>query len=483
MISVVVVSHSHALAQAAVQLAREMVPEGSGPRLAVAAGLDETTLGTDAAAIAAALEEVDSPDGVLVLVDLGSALLSTEMALEFVDPELAARVKISAAPLVEGLVAAVVSAASGAGLDAVNREACRGLAAKQAQLGVVPAPGDGPAAAADHAAGEGEEAGRTSDDALEWRHVLDLTHGLHARPAGALVSALTGLDAEVTLRIAGRENSVDAASITQVQTLGARCGDELVAELRGPDAELARRALDELARASFGENADEATPDTTGGTLPTQGTGSDQGLADHPAGDGELLVADTPSPDDLPVHHLDLHVDTSRYLQGAHTQELDRIEAAVRRVDELLQQLTQPPADQVSVAVLGAIRAMLHDPGLAKGFRRATCSGHSAPQAVRETLQASIEVFQNLQDAYLRERATDLRALQRLLLTALVGLPVALRQPPAGHAVQVPELDAVVAAQLDPSRTPLVLVDSAEQTGHGVIVARARGLGLVLGPR
>ena len=66
----------------------------------------------DAAAIAEAIERVGSPDGVLVLMDLGSALLSAEMALEFLDPELAGRVRLTPAALVEGLVAAVVTASA-----------------------------------------------------------------------------------------------------------------------------------------------------------------------------------------------------------------------------------------------------------------------------------------------------------------------------------------------------------------------------------
>ena len=114
MIGIVVVSHSRTLGYAALALAEEMVPEEARPRVAVAAGLDETSFGTDAAAIADAITEVDSPDGVLILMDLGSALLSAEMALEFVEPDLAARVRLSPAPHVEGLVSAHVTAGTGA---------------------------------------------------------------------------------------------------------------------------------------------------------------------------------------------------------------------------------------------------------------------------------------------------------------------------------------------------------------------------------
>lgn len=122
MIGIVVVSHSRPLAEAPDGRLRDAVT-GEGPKIAVAAGSDDGALGTDAAAIALAIGEVDSPDGVLVVLDLGSALLSSELAVEFLDDEVAERVRISPAPLVEGLLAAVVTAAAGSSLDAVDREA------------------------------------------------------------------------------------------------------------------------------------------------------------------------------------------------------------------------------------------------------------------------------------------------------------------------------------------------------------------------
>lgn len=131
MIGIVVVSHSRPLAEAAVALASEMASDG--PAIAVAAGV-EGGFGTDAQAIASAIEQVDSPDGVLVLLDLGSAILSTEMAVEFLDPDLASRVKISPAPLVEGLIIAMVAGKTGLPLDAVESEAAQGLLPKQMQL-------------------------------------------------------------------------------------------------------------------------------------------------------------------------------------------------------------------------------------------------------------------------------------------------------------------------------------------------------------
>ncbi|WP_376768556.1 PTS-dependent dihydroxyacetone kinase phosphotransferase subunit DhaM, partial [Pseudonocardia pini] len=83
-VGLVVVSHSRALGEAAALLAREML-HGDEVRIEVAAGLDADTLGTDATAIADALTRADSGSGVVVLMDLGSAVLSAELALELLD--------------------------------------------------------------------------------------------------------------------------------------------------------------------------------------------------------------------------------------------------------------------------------------------------------------------------------------------------------------------------------------------------------------
>ncbi|QCV88234.1 dihydroxyacetone kinase [Acidipropionibacterium jensenii] len=132
-VGIVVVSHSRPLARAAVELAEQMVPT-SRPPMRIAAGLDENTLGTDATAVSAALEELSECSGVLVMVDLGSSILSAEMALELVDPELAAKVRVSPGPLVEGLVVAVVTASTGADLDSVADQTARALEPKIQQL-------------------------------------------------------------------------------------------------------------------------------------------------------------------------------------------------------------------------------------------------------------------------------------------------------------------------------------------------------------
>ena len=137
MIGLVVVSHSLKLAETALELALAMVPNGA-PRVVLAAGAGTDAdgipiIGTDAMKVATAIDELADTDGVLVLMDLGSAVLSAELALELRMSDV--EVTLSAAPFVEGLLAAVVRAAGGASLAEVAAEARGALAPKSGQLG------------------------------------------------------------------------------------------------------------------------------------------------------------------------------------------------------------------------------------------------------------------------------------------------------------------------------------------------------------
>ena len=124
-VGLVVVSHSAKVAEGVVELAAQMAAE---VRIRAAGGTADGGIGTDATLIAEAVEAADDGDGVLVLVDLGSAVLSAQLAIdELVDHERRSRVRISEAPLVEGAVIGAVQASTGSALDEVD-EAARAAA-------------------------------------------------------------------------------------------------------------------------------------------------------------------------------------------------------------------------------------------------------------------------------------------------------------------------------------------------------------------
>ena len=189
MVGIVVVSHSAELARAAVDLALQMV-NGPAPRIEIAAGTADERLGTDAARVAQAIEAADDGEGVVVIMDLGSAILSAELALEFL-PEPRIKTRLVPAAFVEGIFAAVISAAGGAQLDAVARDAEEALEAKaaqldQAQLSQSQLPGDAVAPA-------------ISRPAIIAETTVVNPDGIHARPAALIVQTLASFDAHVTI--------------------------------------------------------------------------------------------------------------------------------------------------------------------------------------------------------------------------------------------------------------------------------------------
>jgi phosphoenolpyruvate---glycerone phosphotransferase subunit DhaM len=124
-VGLVVVSHSAKVAEGVVEMAAQMA---TGVRIEAAGGTDEGGIGTDATLIAEAIAAADSGDGVLVFADLGSAVLSAQLAIdELVDEQRRGSVRIADAPLVEGAVIAAIQASTGSSLDEVA-EAARGAA-------------------------------------------------------------------------------------------------------------------------------------------------------------------------------------------------------------------------------------------------------------------------------------------------------------------------------------------------------------------
>ena len=117
MVGLVIVSHSTKNAEGVVEIAAQMA--GSELKLVAAGGLPNGEIGTDAVRISRAIAEADTGDGVVVLADLGSAVLSTETAMEFLTEEAQSRVRIADAPIVEGAVSAAIQATIGSPLEKV----------------------------------------------------------------------------------------------------------------------------------------------------------------------------------------------------------------------------------------------------------------------------------------------------------------------------------------------------------------------------
>lgn len=227
-VALVLVSHSRDLANGTVELAGQMAP---GVLLVPVGGTPDGQLGTDFDGIERAFAQATA-DGrsAVVLMDLGSAVLTTESVLDLADEDLVARVRLADAPFVEGAVAAAVTAHGGADLEAV-------LAAAEGAGRMYPIEKAASAAPTEPA-----------DDGVvrETRTLLN-PMGLHARPAAVISRMLASYDAKVTV------NGVSAASVLALMKLGATQGTELRIEAEGPQAEEAVKVFVTEVERGFGE--------------------------------------------------------------------------------------------------------------------------------------------------------------------------------------------------------------------------------------
>ena len=120
MVGLVIVSHSAKIAEGIKELALQMASDYTG--LYAAGGLEDGEIGTDAVRIMDAIRSADSGDGVVVLADLGSGIMSAETAIELLEDE-GITVKIADAPIVEGAIVAAVEASVGSPLEDVLQAA------------------------------------------------------------------------------------------------------------------------------------------------------------------------------------------------------------------------------------------------------------------------------------------------------------------------------------------------------------------------
>jgi phosphoenolpyruvate-protein phosphotransferase/dihydroxyacetone kinase phosphotransfer subunit len=483
-VGIVVVSHSADLARGVVELAREM----GGEDLAIedAGGLEDGTVGTDAERVRAAIERAMSDDGVLVLMDLGSALMSAEMAVEFLEG--GGPVMLSEAPLVEGAVAAAAAARGGASLEDVRAEAARAFEMKAAQLG-----GEEPQAAAAGAAevgaAEADGAGAGPEPDARARIPVLNEIGLHARPA-ALVVALAGrFDADLRLAKEGGPGPVSARSLTGLMTLVARKGDKLLAIASGPQAAEAVAALEELAAEGFGEGAvaersATAEPEPEVPTIPMIAVVGDA-AAEPPAAGARLQgIAASSGIVLAPVRHLGLNTDVAEEREsegaGVESRRLESARDAARVAIERDRDEVAGRGAASEAEIFTAHLALLDDDAMLTRARAGIDAGASAETAWRTASDETAAQWRGLDDQLLRERAADVEDVGRRVLAALAGREA--RPALAGEGIVVAaELTPRDTAALDPTVVKAIATARGTPTAHAAILARALGLPAVVG--
>ncbi|MBV9837746.1 MAG: phosphoenolpyruvate--protein phosphotransferase, partial [Solirubrobacterales bacterium] len=479
MVGIVVVSHSETLAEGVVTLAREM--GGEELALEAAGGTEEPgALGTDAERVRAAIERARSEDGVLVLMDLGSALMSAEMAIELL-ADASVPVRLSEAPLVEGTVAAAVAARGGGTLEEVEAEARGALAMKASQLGAEPSgsaqperpPSRAPATAPPDAEAE-----------LEVRNEV----GLHARPAARFVALLRGLDAEVLVSKRGGGGPVGARSLTNLVSLGVRRGDTLQVSASGPEARRAIDSLRELAEQGFGDGLADGPPPGRAAGAPVRAAaeGADRpSTEEDPPSAGESLTGVAASPGIAWAPAYVLHARATLPAAapaGTPGEEHERLHEALTQARRALQRDREAISARAGAAeaeIFDAHLALLDDEALLDPAEQAIADGVSAERAWHEAAEQVAERYRALEQPLLAQRATDVLDVGRRVVQALGA---GQGQAPQRECILIAdELTPADAAALDPALVLGIATAHGAATAHAAILARSLGLPAVVG--
>ncbi|MEO6996961.1 MAG: dihydroxyacetone kinase phosphoryl donor subunit DhaM [Terracoccus sp.] len=453
-VGIVVVSHSPRLAQAAVDLALQMVV-GQRPPIAIAAGAGDDVIGTDAVRIADAIATVASDHGVLVLMDLGSALLSSELALELLE-EPAPPVRLSSAPFVEGLLAAVVLAASGASLDEVDRGAVAALDAKSSQLSNATEP-DAVPGSPDVAAADA-----TAEVTLVNRD------GLHARPAAAVVALVAPFEATVTVtNLRTGVGPMSARTPIGLASLAARMSDTIRVEATGSDARSAVEALRDLVANGFGEE-----PSTGAAALATD-SGAGVGVGVSPGRViGRAVVLPPPA----------LEPDQPRAVPPSdRPAEADRAAVAATGVASDLHALASSLRGEAR-SILSALAAMAQDPHLISTVRAGVIDRGLTPECAVWQAVATISARFDSSGPLLAARVVDLEAVRDRMIARLGAGPApALPAESAPYVLVAHDLAATQTAVLDPHLCLAIVTRTGASGSHTAILARYLGIPAVTG--
>jgi multiphosphoryl transfer protein len=464
MVGIVIVSHSGTLAEGVRELAAEMA--GPDVRIELAGGLaEEGALGTDAVRVMEAIGRADTGDGVLVLMDLGSAVLSAETALDFLTPEQRESVLLCEAPLVEGAVAAAVAARLGQPLAEVAKEARGGLQGKVAQLGAGEPAAPGPAGTA-----------APLEEGLTLRLDIRNPLGLHARPAARFVQTTAGFDANVqVMNLTSGRGPASGRSLNGLATLGIRQGHEILVSAHGPQAAAALDALAALAKRDFDEQAAPAAPPTPAAP-PAAPPDAGQALAGLPGAPG---IVSGPARHFRPLEP-EIPTGSSGDPEAewqALTGALDRVRTEIRAARDSV----AARAGDYSAAIFDAHLLFLDDEALLGPARHAIFEeGKNAAEAWHAAAEAVAADYRVLDDEYLQARADDLTGVARQVVAAITGAAATGTLSASGIVVAA-DLTPADTASLDRELALGIATAAGSPTSHSAILARSLGIPAAVG--
>jgi len=466
MVGLVIVSHSIALSRAMVDLVRQVTTKEIPVSAAGGAGDDRNEFGTDAVDILEAIESVYSPDGVVVLMDLGSAILSAETAVELLSEKMRPQIRICAAPIVEGAIAAGVQISLESDLEIVCREAAKALIPKIQHLG----------------GSDGKLAEPVVDDTAmlppaDWQEIrlsVNTLHGLHARPAARFVQTAAAFDARIRVKKFGSpKGPVSADSLNSLATLGVDRGDEIVVSATGPDAQKALEALTTLVNEQLPTLSEKIS------TAPEPAAADDkEGLTAVALSEG---IALGPA-----YHYQPLLPKIPRHRTQNPDQQWEDLLRARDKISRTIQQRRQTMKStlgEARAAIFDAHLLIMEDPALLdKARRRIFTDGENAASAWQQGVQEIADTYRRLSNEYLRQRANDVMDVGRQVLLELLGQGLE-------TVIELPHPAVLIAGELTPTDTAMLDLDrvlgivtvAGGPTSHSAILIRALGIPAIAG--
>jgi multiphosphoryl transfer protein len=300
--------------------------------------------------------------------------------------------------------------------------------------------------------------------------VVGLAHGIHARPAALIAAALKPFAARVECRVAGG-GAADARSVVALMALGVRHGQRVTLAASGADADAALAAavpfLEPIEGASGRPESVAAATGSQAAVARYAPPAPGSVIRARPAGAGVALGT---------VVQLGEGQVPPAVAAATPAEERARLAGAVAAVRGFLERLAAE-RDGVGREIAGAHLALLDDPEIAAAARARIDAGGSAAAAWHAALGEFAEALQRLDDPRLRERADDLRDLDRRMQRVLAGAA-----PDAG--VTLPAESVIVAAnllpsellELEPERIAGICTAAGGTTSHVAILAAALGI-------
>lgn len=485
MVGLVLVSHSRSLASSVEEMVRSMTGPTLSIALAAGIGKDHKELGTDAVEIAEAIVSVKGDDGVVVLMDMGSAILSAETALDLLDAPLRANVRFCAAPFVEGAVAAGVTANLGAPLDEVCAEAMAALKHKETALSSIPPapvvqkppplpirPPPLPIIEIKSNAGGAVE---------KLRLTIRNVHGLHARPAARLITEAKPFKSQITIRnVTNQRGPVSVLSLSSLAALEILRGNEIEFAARGEDAKTALEVIQKLVESGMGEQLPTGNDVAAASERPRPASVSSKPvIVSVPVSGGIVFGTGTYfQPQKILIPEVKIE-DTKAEI--AHLQKI------VALAEENLENRREKMSAKVGDANAGIYETQilaLQDPELTEtAIRIIRDERISAAMAWDRANRQIVRRYESLRDPYLRERAIDLEDVGRQVLELLVGRKSSVPVLAEPGILIVDNLAPIQVTTLNPKIVLGVILLDGGPTSHASILLKALGIPAIVHAR